>query len=182
MVSLGLESGTVRLVDYDPAWEALFAAESERLQAAVGGGLPIAFEHTGSTAVPGLVAKPILDILAGYPEDAWVEPYIAAFVRAGYIHRGEAEIAGREFFRRGDPRAYHVHLAVRDGTFWREHLAFRDALRARPDVRERYAALKLELARRFPRDREAYIEGKTAFVRGVVAEILAAEQNSRDYP
>lgn len=182
VASLGLESGTVRLVDFDPAWEALFAAESKRLQEVLGGSLPIAFEHTGSTAVSGLVAKPILDILAGYPEGARVEPYIAAFVSAGYIHRLEAEIPGREFFRRGDPRAYHLHLAVRDGTFWREHLAFRDALRTRQEVREGYAALKIELAQRFPRDREAYIEGKTAFVRGVVAEALAAEQYARDNP
>jgi GrpB-like predicted nucleotidyltransferase (UPF0157 family) len=70
------------------------------------------------------------------------------------------------------PRAYHLHLAVRDGTFWREHLAFRDALRARPELCDAYAALKLELARRFPRDREAYTDGKTAFVRQVVADAL----------
>lgn len=172
-MSLGLASGTVRLVMHDPAWATLFVAEAERLRAALGPELPLALEHMGSTAVPGLVAKPILDLLGGYPAGAAVEPYIQALVRAGYVHRGEQGIAGREFFRRGEPRAYHLHLTARSGAFWREHLAFRDALRSRPAVREAYAALKLELARRHPRDREAYIEGKGAFVRRVVSEALA---------
>ena len=172
-MSLGLESGTVRLVPYDPAWAALFAAEARRLHAALGPELPLALEHTGSTAVPGLAAKPILDLLGGYPPGTSVERYVAALVRAGYVHRGEQGIPGREFFRRGEPRAYHLHLAEQNGAFWREHLAFRDALRAQPAVRDAYAGLKLELARRFPRDREAYIEGKGAFVRRVVADALA---------
>lgn len=172
---LGLERGTVRLVPHDPAWAALFAAEAGRLRAALGPALPLALEHMGSTAVPGLAAKPILDLLGGYPPGAPVERWVRALVRAGYTHRGEQGIPGREFFRRGEPRAYHLHLAVRDGSFWREHLAFRDALRARPAVRDAYAALKLELARRHPRDREAYIEGKGAFVRQVVAEALGRD-------
>ena len=173
MTSLGLESGTVRLAPHDPAWAALFAAEAQRLRAVLGPDRPLALEHTGSTAVPGLAAKPILDLLGGYPPGAPVEPYVAALVRAGYVHRGEQGIPGREFFRRGEPRAYHLHLAVQHGAFWREHLAFRDALRADTAVRDAYAALKLDLARRFPRDRESYIEGKGAFVRQVVAAALA---------
>ena len=172
-MSLGLESRAVRLVPYDPAWPELFAAEVTRLRAALPADLPLALEHTGSTAVPGLVAKPVLDLLGGYPRGANVQAYIDALVRAGYIHRGEQGIPGREFFRRGEPRAYHLHLAVQHGSFWREHLAFRDALRANPRVREAYAELKLDLARRYPRDREAYIEGKSAFITAVVRDALA---------
>jgi GrpB-like predicted nucleotidyltransferase (UPF0157 family) len=171
-VILGLESGAVRLVEHDPAWPELFAAESRRIHAALGPDLPLALEHTGSTAVPGLVAKPIVDILGGYPRGAGVQSYIAALVQAGYAHRGEQGIQGREFFRLGEPRAYHLHLAERDGPFWREHVAFRDALRAQPALREAYAALKIELARKYPRDREAYTEGKTLFVRQVLADAL----------
>jgi GrpB-like predicted nucleotidyltransferase (UPF0157 family) len=170
---LGLESGTVRLVAYDPAWEEMFAAEAARLRAAIGPDLPFVLEHTGSTAIPGLVAKPILDLLGGYPPGVRVQPYIAAIVRAGYVHRGEQGIPGREFFRRGEPRAYHLHLAVHQGTFWREQQAFRDALRANPGLRDAYAALKLDLARQFPRDRESYTEGKGVFVQRVVAEAVA---------
>jgi len=170
---LGLESGTVRLVPHDAGWATLFAAEAKRLRAALGPDLPLALEHTGSTAVAELVAKPVLDLLGGYAPGAQVETYVAALSRAGYAHRGEQGIPGREFFRRGEPRAYHLHLVVQHGQFWREHLAFRDALRAQTAVRAAYAALKLELARRYPRDREAYTEGKSAFVRQVVGEALA---------
>jgi len=174
--SLGLESGTVRIVPYDPAWPSLFAAEAARLRAILdAAALPLALEHMGSTAVPGLAAKPVLDILGGYPPGAHVGAYVAALEAAGYVHRGEQGIPGREYFRRGSPRAYHLHLAVRDGAFWREHLAFRDVLRARADVRDAYAALKRDLAGRHPRDREAYTEGKGDFVREVVARALARD-------
>jgi GrpB-like predicted nucleotidyltransferase (UPF0157 family) len=172
-MSLGLQRGTVRLVPHDPEWAARFGAEAAHVRAALGPDLPLALEHVGSTAVPGLVAKPVLDMLGGYPPGAPVGSYVAALRGAGYEHRGEQGIPGREFFRRGDPRAYHLHLAERGGSFWREHLAFRDALRGDPGLREAYAALKLELARRFPGDREAYTEGKTAFVRQAVRQALA---------
>lgn len=169
-MSLGLESGTVRVVPYDPAWESLFAVEAARLRAVVAPSLPLMLEHMGSTAVPGLAAKPILDLLGGYPPGAPVAPYISALVRAGYLHRGEQGIPGREFFRRGEPRAYHLHLVSEGGPVWREQLAFRDALRRDPALRDAYAALKLDLARRFPRDRESYIDGKGAFVRHVIEQ------------
>jgi GrpB-like predicted nucleotidyltransferase (UPF0157 family) len=170
MGSLGLESGTVRVVPYDSSWPSLFAAEAERLRRHFAtAGLSLVLEHTGSTAVPGLAAKPIIDILAGYPEGAVVTEYIGAFTGADYVHRGEQGIPGREFFRRGDPRSYHVHLTAIGSSFWRDHLTFRDRLRADNALRDAYAALKHDLAARFPQDREAYIEGKGSFVNGVLA-------------
>ena len=170
-MSLGLESGTVRIVQYDPAWPRLFVLEAERLQSSFGRkNLPIVLEHTGSTAVPGLAAKPILDILAGYPRGADVPAYVSAFVEADYMHRGEQGIPGREFFRRGNPRAYHVHLTAIDSGFWRDHLTFRNRLRADNSLRDAYAALKRDLAMKFPRDREAYINGKESFVKDVLAK------------
>jgi GrpB-like predicted nucleotidyltransferase (UPF0157 family) len=175
-MTLGLESGIVRLVPYDPAWPGLFAAEAERLQKFfAASGLVLLLEHTGSTAIPGLPAKPVLDILAGYPEGAPVGAYIDALTMADYRHRGEQGIPGREFFRRGDPRSYHLHLTAVDSAFWRDHLTFRDRLRADKSLRDAYAALKYDLAARFPRDREAYIEGKAPFVR----EILGPSESSR---
>ena len=87
------------------------------------------------------------------------------------MHRGEQGIPGREFFRRGNPRAYHLHLTAIDSTFWRDHLAFRDRLRADNSLRDAYAALKRDLAARFPRDREAYIEAKGPFVSDVVRPV-----------
>lgn len=166
-MALGLSSGTVRVVPYDPDWPRLFMQEADRIRGILGD-LPVALEHTGSTAVPGLAAKPILDILGGHPPDADVLSCIAAVERAGYAYRGEQGIPGRHFFRRGDPRSYHLHLAVRDGSFWRDHLTFRDALRGDPKLRAEYEALKLALAERYPSDRESYIDGKTTFVRNAV--------------
>ena len=167
--SLGLDSGVVRVVAYDPLWPELFVAETARIRRLLGPSLPIALEHMGSTAIPGCAAKPVLDVLGGYPAGGDVRHYVTALGAAGYEHRGEQGIPGREFFRRGNPRSYHLHLATEQGQFWRDHLAFRDALRASDELRDAYVALKLELARRFPNDREAYIDGKTAFVRDVIA-------------
>jgi GrpB-like predicted nucleotidyltransferase (UPF0157 family) len=175
---LGLESGTVRVVPYDAAWSELYDAEVSRLAPIVASyGATIEFEHTGSTAVPGLAAKPILDILAGRPDsDAARARAIEALRAADYVYRGEQGIPGRDFFRRGDPRQYHVHLTSVGSAFWRDHLAFRDYLRSHPDAASEYGALKLELARRFPNDREAYIEGKTAFVQRILT--LATQRSS----
>jgi len=167
---LGLESGTVRLEPYDPNWPREFSAEAERLRqhfALIP--LALVLEHMGSTAVPGLAAKPILDILAGYPEGAAVAPYIDAFESADYVHREDQEIPDREFFRRGNPRSYHVHLAAIGGRFWRDHLFFRDRLRADEALRDAYATLKQDLAARFPLDRESYLAGKESFVSGVLS-------------
>jgi GrpB-like predicted nucleotidyltransferase (UPF0157 family) len=175
VTSLGLERGTVRLVPYDSRWPVLFLDEAERIRSIAGADLPLAIEHVGSTAIPGLAAKPILDLLGGYPRGASVSTYVDALTRAGYQHRGEQGIPGREFFRRGDPRSYHFHLAEKGGTFWREHLAFRDALRTQPELRDAYAALKVQLAQKYPYDREAYIEGKTEFVRKVVGAAAGPE-------
>lgn len=169
-MSLGLESGTVRVVPYDCTWPTLFASEAARLQELFSGaGLPVLIEHTGSTAVPGLAAKPILDILVGYHQGAALQAYISVLIGAEYVHRGEQEIPGREFFRRGNPRAYHVHLTAIDSVFWRDHLTFRDRLRDDTALRDAYATLKRDLAARFPRDREAYIVAKEPFVNQVLA-------------
>ncbi len=174
-MSLGLESGTVRVVPYDSAWPRLFLFEAERLHRLFARkNLSIVIEHTGSTAVPGLAAKPILDILAGYVQGADVQEYVSTFIEAGYVHRGEQGIPGREFFRRGDPRAYHVHLTAIDSGFWRDHRTFRDCLRADNALRDRYAALKLDLEAQFPRDREAYIAAKESFVKDVLANSESA--------
>jgi GrpB-like predicted nucleotidyltransferase (UPF0157 family) len=168
-MSLGLESGTVRVVPYDPAWPELFAREADRLQTILAeADLPLVLEHTGSTAVPGLAAKPVLDMLGGYPEGAKVHSYVQAFEAAGYVHRGEQEIPGREFFRRGNPRAYHLHLVIVNSPFWQDHLAFRNRLRADSSLRDSYAALKRDLASRYARDREAYIAAKAPFIQHVL--------------
>ena len=164
---LGLASGTVRVEPYHAGWPALFEREAARIRAALDG-LPLRLEHVGSTSVPGLPAKPIVDIMAGRPPESPVEPYVAALVRAGYVHRGERGIPGREFFRRGDPRSYHVHMVAMDSPLWHEHVGFRDYLRAHPETTAEYAALKRALAARYSLDREAYTDGKADFITSVL--------------
>jgi GrpB-like predicted nucleotidyltransferase (UPF0157 family) len=128
----------------------------------------VELEHIGSTAVPGLAAKPIIDILAGRPVDTPRAAVIAAIEAADYEYRGEQEIPGRDFFRRGEPRSWHLHLTEIDSEFWRQHRAFRDYIRANPAAAQEYQRVKLELARRFPFDRPSYIDGKTEFVTGIL--------------
>jgi GrpB-like predicted nucleotidyltransferase (UPF0157 family) len=177
MAALGLESGTVRVVPYDAEWPALYAAEVARLQPfLVAHALSLRFEHSGSTSVPGLSAKPIIDILGGRVTDDERPRAIAALTAAGYVYRGEQGIPGRDFFRLGDPRQYHLHLTTVGSAFWHDHRAFRDFLRAHPDASAEYAALKQELAARFPFDRESYINGKTAFVQRILDQ---SPQSSR---
>src|SRR5215207_8775872 len=152
MAELGLESGRVRVVPYSDAWPALCADEIARLRP------PLA--ATGSTAVPGLAAKPIVDILAGLEAEDGRAAVIAALRAAGYVHRGEQGIPGRDFFRRGEPRQYHLRLTRLGSGFREDHRLFRDWLRTHPATAAEYAGLKRALAARFPTDREAYIDGK----------------------
>jgi GrpB-like predicted nucleotidyltransferase (UPF0157 family) len=165
MAELGLEAGRVRLVPYCESWPGLYEAEIARLAPFLASaGVDVAFEHSGSTAVPGLAAKPIIDILAGLVMIDDRTSVIAALQGAGYVHRGEHGIPGRDFFRRGEPRHYHLHLTALGSQFWQDHQDFRDWLRAHRHAAVEYAALKHALAERFPEDRKAYIDGKSSFV------------------
>ena len=165
---LGLAAGAVRVVAYDPRWPALFAVERQRIRACCGA-LPLRLEHVGGTSIPGLCAKPVLDIVAGRPRGAPLPDYVAALQQAGYLHRGEQGVAGREFFRRGEPRAYHVHLVEEGGPLWCDYLAFRDYLSCDAAAARDFAAFKRALAERFPRDRAAYITAKSVRVREILA-------------
>jgi GrpB-like predicted nucleotidyltransferase (UPF0157 family) len=165
--SLGLESGVVRLVEYDARWPALFAAEQQRIRDQCGR-LALRLEHVGGTAIPGMCAKPVLDIAAGRPRDTPIQNYVAALEQAGYEHRGERGVPGRQFFCRGQPRAYHVHLVEEGGPLWRDYVAFRDYLRAHAEAARQFADLKRVLAARFFQDREAYMYAKSSHVQEVL--------------
>ncbi len=168
---LGLERGTVVLVPHDPRWSTLFARASDELHAALGSSI-LAVHHVGSTAVSGLCAKPILDVLVSIPafdRGADLVPQLAAL---GYEFRPAEEVPDRHYFRRrnGTIRSHHLSLAEPKSRHHRVTLAFRDALRADPRLAQAYADLKMELAAQFPRDRPAYIEAKSGFIKGVLAK------------
>lgn len=157
----------VALQAYDAAWSDRFVAERDRLLAL----FPLIFvdiEHIGSTAVPGLMAKPIVDLLAGVETMAMARSLTEPLREAGYTTSAEfnATLTDRQWFMRcaDGHRTHHLHIVVHGGPVWTRHLRFRDALRASPVFAARYAALKAELAVRHPTDREAYTSAKTAFV------------------
>jgi GrpB-like predicted nucleotidyltransferase (UPF0157 family) len=154
------------VVEYDPTWPDQFARELEALQRALGEAA-IAIEHIGSTSVPGLAAKPVIDILIGVARIELTPDQIAAVEALSYEFRGEAGIPGRLFFRKV-PRTAHVHVVEHGGEIWRSHLLFRDYLRVHPAERDRYAALKRELAGVYREDRQTY----TASKEPLIAELL----------
>ena len=165
-MTLGLRSGIVQLAPFDAAWANAFSDERTRI-ASLLGALPAAIEHIGSTAVPGLVAKPILDILVGRPPESELAPYVTTLVAAGYSYRGESGVTGREYFVRDSSdslRTHHLHLVAQHGNIWKSHVAFRDCLLREPARMAAYAELKLALAARHPDDRVAYTDGKAEFI------------------
>jgi GrpB-like predicted nucleotidyltransferase (UPF0157 family) len=168
---IGLPAKTVALHPYDPAWPRLFEEEAARLQAAIGAYV-LDIQHVGSTSIPGLAAKPIIDIavaVANFEEAAiCVEP----MQRLGYEYRGENGLPRRHFFVKGAPRTHHVHLNEIHSADWQQQIAFRDHLRGHPAVASEYDAVKQELAHQFPTDRLAYTEQKSGFIFNVLRKAI----------
>jgi GrpB-like predicted nucleotidyltransferase (UPF0157 family) len=165
----GLTHGTAQLAEWTPRWTELFAVEAACLRAALGD-LAVAIEHYGSTSVPGLVAKPLLDILVGGPEATDAAPYIAVLTPLGYDYAAHAGVPEHLVFGRGTARTHLVHVVRYGGGAWHRALAFRDALRADAALRDTYAALKRELARHHGGESSRYTEAKSAFVERVLAD------------
>ncbi len=171
---------TIEVVDADPSWPDQFAVESQALKEALRAFNP-RIEHFGSTAVPNLAAKPILDIFVIIEEVSVWPHLIAPMANLGYIHWAENPRTDRMFFVKGMPpfgirRSHHVH--VRTSADAIEELHFRDWLRGHPDDVIRYQKLKRELAERFKSDREAYTAAKSEFIRQILTRIEADGQSS----
>jgi GrpB-like predicted nucleotidyltransferase (UPF0157 family) len=157
------------IVPYDVAWPAAFETERRRIRAALGD-VALRIDHNGSTAVPGLAAKPIIDIQISvallHPMDA----YASALEQLGYVHLPHEDDARCPFFHRpcSWPHTHHVHVVEAGGEEERRTLAFRDCLRANPDVARQYETLKRQLASRFGVTnhdaQQAYSDAKTQFI------------------
>lgn len=159
---LGLEQGVNRLVDYNPLWPRAFAEEAARLREALGDAA-IAIEHYGSTSVPGLRAKPIIDIQIGVTRIEQGLGFIEPLARLGYDYAGDQGIPEHHIFGRGKIRTHLSHVVVHGGDQWLRSLRFRDRLRADPVARAEYEALKSRLAATTT-NRADYTAGKTEFV------------------
>jgi NAD-dependent deacetylase len=149
--------------DYDAGWPACFEAEAARVRAALGDDV-VAVEHMGSTAVPGLAAKPVIDISVGLRRAVLSEDQVAAMKRLGYEYLGENGLPGRLFFRRDEAgrRTHHIHAVEHEGEHWHRHRAFRDYLRAHAEEAGRYGAEKRRLAAE-SRTHGEYWERKQAY-------------------
>ncbi|TWC07436.1 GrpB-like predicted nucleotidyltransferase (UPF0157 family) [Bradyrhizobium macuxiense] len=177
-------AGSIVVSDYDPSWPALFAQERVRIAQALGA-FALAIEHVGSTAVPGLPSKPIIDLLVGVPslEEA-KERSIAPLEALGYIYMPDyaSWLPGELFFRKGPPGpwTHHLHVTEPSHPRWEALVVFRDYLRAHPEAARAYADIKRGLAASSQDNIGAYRNGKTVFVQETTAKALAWHAAVRD--
>jgi GrpB-like predicted nucleotidyltransferase (UPF0157 family) len=166
------------IADYDPEWPARYEAEKALILKAIGH-IIADIEHIGSTSVPGLGAKPIIDIMIGLHRlDDAVEciPRLEA-IGHKYVPEFEAFVPDRRFFRKGpdEARTHHIHMVERASEFWNDRILFRDYMRSHEDDAILYLLLKKELAARFGSNRQGYSDAKASFVSAILikAQVFA---------
>jgi GrpB-like predicted nucleotidyltransferase (UPF0157 family) len=159
----------VIVVPYDPKWPKEFTIASREITTAMGSDL-LQIHHIGSTAVPGLCAKPVIDMLAVVADIEALDRSTPQMVNLGYEAMGEFGISGRRYFRRDNPigdRTHQVHAFEIGSAHIQRHLLFRHYLRTHPEVAVQYGDLKQMLAAAHPRNIEAYMDGKDAFIKDI---------------
>ena len=158
--------------DYNEKWIQMFREEAEKLNLVFGSEI-IHIHHIGSTAVPGLKAKPIIDLMPVVKDISHVDQYNKKMQEIGYEPKGENAIVNRRYFQKGgNKRSHHVHIYQIGSCEITRHLAFRDYLIAHPDEMKKYGTFKHNLAHQFPYDISSYIEGKDAFVKEMERKAL----------
>ena len=169
----------VPVVEYRPQWRGMFEEEKQLLRALLGE-VSAKVEHIGSTAVNGLAAKPIIDIMVGLLDFSVADKLVTRIEALGYeyIKKYEDEMPFRRFFVKNlsGIRTHQIHMVEIGSEFWARHLLFRDFLRQNPEVANRYAALKKQLAEREWGDVNEYADAKTEFIRSI--ENKAKEQDN----
>ncbi|NES19869.1 MAG: GrpB family protein [Symploca sp. SIO3E6] len=159
----------VEVVPHDPTWQEAFRMESKRVADALGE-IFVAIHHIGSTAIPGIYAKPIIDILVEVQDITQVDEQSSAMESLGYQVMGEYGIPERRFFRKDNQagvRTHHIHIFEVGSAQVKRHLAFRDYMIAHTEAAQRYSELKRELAREHPQNIDGYIDGKDSFIKEI---------------
>jgi GrpB-like predicted nucleotidyltransferase (UPF0157 family) len=169
------DEAPIHISTYDPAWPSLFEGERELLAGVLEPWLVGSIEHVGSTAVPGLSAKPVIDIMAGVASLGSSREAISVLQNIGY-HYSPYRADVMHWFCKPSPsfRTHHLHLVPYGSRLWTERLAFRDCLRSDPTVAHDYVELKLRLAETYRFERESYTEAKGPFIERVLKNIAAA--------
>ena len=173
---IGLKRGVVKLSDYNPQWKTFFEKESAIILAATKDFVED-IQHIGSTAIPGLVAKPIIDILVAINSLLNIEKVIDLLKPIGFVYRGEQGIPNRHLFVKGgeDYRTHHLHMVEKEHSEWEKHILFRDYLRKHPEDVTEYSKLKEELLKKYEFDRGKYTDSKSDFIVGILEK---AKQDS----
>lgn len=167
---LGVKRGTVILAPYDSEWESLFEQEKELLLNTFGDRIR-AVEHIGSTAIPAIPAKPIIDMSVAVESLGDIDDFIEKLPELGYEYIPERRFADRQFFPKGpsECRTHHLNLVeMTSETAWKNPLSFRDYLRSHEEEREVYRKLKEELASKYADNRDEYTERKGIFIRAIL--------------
>ena len=169
---IGLKRGIVKLSEYQAIWK----DEAERTVAELKSLLhdvAIDIQHIGSTAIPTIQAKPIIDIVVGVHDLDDIMPYVETLKNRHYIFRGE-DVPGQILFVKGnfekDTRTHHIHVVKWNGIAWNNYINFRDYLNAFPEKAKAYDMCKLRLARQFPQDRSSYTKGKQTLISALLEE------------
>ncbi len=166
---IGLQRSTVKLAPYSSQWPILFKTEKQLLKQLLGE-LALDIQHIGSTAVPNLSAKPIIDIEVYVSDAQSIASSVPILVQAGYEYFGDKGGNGDHFFAKGSDicRTHYLHMQVAGNPQWQDDLKFRDCLRTDETVRVEYEMLKQKLASTNAQDRKSYTEAKSDFIRQVL--------------
>ena len=163
------------VVDYNANWLNLYEQEKKQILLALGDTMTD-IQHIGSTSVPGLAAKPVIDMILGLKQIPPLPKQVSNLEAIGYSYHGELGIPGRHYFRKGMPRTHQIHAVLINSEFWERHILFRDFLRKHPKAAQRYATLKRKLAQEFECDREVYTNSKTPLIEQLLVEAKSWQQ------
>ncbi len=166
---IGLAEGTVQLAPYQPLWKDLFNVEAGRLRSALGRHAG-QIEHIGSTAIPAMAAKPIIDMMVAVESLGQARRFIPILAALGYAYQEDDPLPDCLLFIKAPchRETHHLFLTAVTTSFWSEKIRFRDYLRTHPEASEAYKRLKQRLAQRYPQDRTSYTASKTTFIRGIL--------------
>lgn len=165
---LGLHKDLVKLCPYDPSWKAEFEKERKLLQGILGD-YALDIQHVGSTSIPGLSAKPIVDIAVAVGNEEILYKLIPILSRAGYDVKNSIENQGEILARKGNPerRTHYIHVEIKDGIYWGNHITFRDYLITHPEYIKKYEDLKMNASAQI-KDRKTYTAYKNQFIQEVL--------------
>jgi len=183
MVTLGLERGTVQIQKYSADWNCLFEREAALLRSVMGAAAA-QIQHIGSTAIEGMPAKPIIDLIVVVGSLSAAGIWIPTLATLGYAYRTNDTVADRLLFVKGptNRRTHHLSLAEVSSNFYIEKIVFRDYLRSHFEAFAEYVQLKMKLAQGYPQDRASYTEGKRTFVEHIIHIAKEAQHPSPPQP